>query len=161
MTGKGDTMQQGISETNHDLPKGPRFVKLYDKGLERLGQLITLTGGPTVAKVWLFLVTYCGHDNALACPIELMAEELNVHRKSISRATKYLEENGAIVIAKMGTANLYILNDQEVWKTYEEHKRFCGFRARALVGFKENPGIKKRLTHMIGEPPEPELSPEC
>lgn len=135
-------------------PKGPRFVKFYDKGLERLEQLLTLKGGPTVGKVWLFLVKHAGHDNAVACSVDLMAEDIGVHRRSIIRATAYLEENGAIVIAKMGTANVYILNDAEVWKTYEEHKRFCGFRARTLVGFKENPGLKRRLTHIIGQQPE-------
>jgi biotin operon repressor len=139
-------------------PKGPRFTKLYDKGLERIGHLVTLKGGPTVTQVWVFLVRHCGHDNALCCPAEVMAGELGVSRRSIIRAIKILQDNGAIVVAKMGTANLYILNDQEVWKTYEEHRRFCGFRARALVGFKDNPALKKRLTHMTGKKPPASVS---
>jgi hypothetical protein len=102
--------------------------------------------------LWVFLARHCGHDNALACSIELLAEELGCSERSIMRATKYLEENGALVIAKMGTANVYILNDSEIWKTYEDHKRFCGFRANTLLSHKQNPNLKKRLTHMLGQP---------
>ena len=100
----------------------------------------------------MFLTEHCGHDNALCCSIDLMVEELELSRRTILRATKYLVENNAIVVAKVGTANVYILNSDEVWKTYEEHKRFCGFRTRTLIGFKENTGLRKRLTHMLGEP---------
>lgn len=137
--------------------KGPRFTKLYDKGLDRISNLVTLKGGPTVTKVWVFLVRHCGHDNAVCCPIDLMASALEVHRRSVIRAVKILQDHHALVVAKMGGVNVYILNDQEIWKTYEEHKRFCGFRAKALVGIKENPNLKKRLTHMIGPQPEPDL----
>lgn len=142
-------------------PKGPRFTKVYDRGWDRIGHLVTLKGGPTVAKLWVFLARHCGHDNALACAVEVLAEELDVSEKSIRRATKYLEENGALVIAKMGTANVYILNDAEVWKTYEDHKRFCGFRTRTLVSKKQNPDLKRRITLMSGKaPPEPAASDE-
>jgi len=123
----------------------------------RLEGLITLKGGPTVAKVWVFLVKHCGHDNALVCSLELMAEELDVAERSIRRATRYLETHGAIVIAKVGSGNVYILNDSEVWKTYEKSHRFCGFRTRTLVGFKENPGIRTRMTRISGAPPMDDL----
>lgn len=134
-------------------PKGPRFTKLYDRGWDRIGQLVTLKGGPTVAKLWVFLARHCGHDNALSCTVELLAGELECSERSIIRATKYLEENGALVIAKLGTANVYILNDGEIWKTFEDHKRFCGFRTKTLVSEKANPGLKRRLTHMRGKSP--------
>jgi hypothetical protein len=139
--------------TMEEPPKGPRFTKLYERGWDRIGQLVTLKGGPTVAKLWVFLARNCGHDNALSCTVDLLAEELEVSEKSIRRAAKYLEEHGALVIAKLGTANVYILNDGEIWKTYEDHKRFCGFRAKTLVSEKANPGLKRRLTHMRGKTP--------
>lgn len=136
-----------------DGPKGPRFTKVYDRGWERIGQLVTLKGGPTAAKLWVFLARNCGHDNALACSVDLLAEEIGCSERSIIRATKYLEESGALVIAKMGTANVYILNDAEVWKTYEEHHHFCGFRAKTLLSNKQNANLKRRITHMVGGEP--------
>lgn len=135
-------------------PKEPRFTKVYDRGWDRLDELLNLKGSSITARLWVFLARHCGHDNALVCSVELLAEELACSTRTIMRATKTLEREGALVIAKIGTANAYILNDSEVWKTYEEHKRFCGFRARTLVSFAQNPGLKRRLTHVIGGQPE-------
>lgn len=142
-------------------PPNARFTKVYPLGVARLRSLLAGRGGAAATKVWAFLIQHCGHDNALVCSADLMAEDLGCSRKTITRATKYLEEAGAIVIAKTGTSNVYILNDAEVWKTYEEHKRFCGFRTRTLVGFKENAGFRKRLTHVLGEPRTGDLFTEA
>lgn len=152
LTGNPDMSAAG-QQAKADTPKGPRFTKLYDRGWERIGQLVTLKGGPTVAKLWVFLARHCGHDNALSCTVDLLAEELDCSEKSIRRAAKYLEDNGAIVIAKMGTANVYIMNDAEIWKTHEDHKRFCGFRTKTLLSNKQNPNLKRRITHMVEKQP--------
>lgn len=137
-----------------DRPKGPRFTKLYERGFDRLDQLLALKGGPTVGKLWLFLARHCGHDNALSATIDVLAEELGCSEKSIRNATKFLAASGALVVLKMGTANVYVMNDNEIWKTYEEHKHFCSFSARTLVSKRQNADMKKRLTHMVGEPKE-------
>ena len=144
-------MADASSGASGSVPKR-RFVKLYGTGLDRLDTLFQLKGGPTVGRLWTFLVKHAGHDNALVVTVELIAEALGVHERSIRRAARVLEDAKAIVIAKLGNANVYILNDSEVWKTYEDHHRFCGFRARALIGFKENPGLRARLTHFLPEP---------
>ncbi|MCQ4162772.1 helix-turn-helix domain-containing protein [Roseomonas sp. GC11] len=139
---------QAAEQPQEDRPKGERFTKVYDKGWERIGHLITLKGGPTVAKLWLFLARHCDHHNALACTQALLAEELECSGRSIIRATQYLIENGALRVLKMGTSNVYILNPKEVWKTAEDHKLFCAFEARVLVSKTENGNIKERLTTM-------------
>lgn len=144
-----------MSEAVAEGPKR-RFVKLYGPGLERLDKLFTIKGGPTVGRLWTFLVRHAGHDNAVVAPVDLIAEALGVNERSVRRAAAALVKADAIVVAKLGNANVYILNDGEVWKTYEDHHRFCGFRARALIGFKDNPGLRARLTHLM---PEPELFP--
>lgn len=125
-----------------------RFVKFYDKGLSRVESLLELKGGPTVGKLWVFLVKMAGHENALVASSELLAQHLGVTDRSIRRAAALLADSGAVVIAKVGNANCYILNDDEVWKTAEDHHRFCGFRAKALIGFDENPSLRARLTHL-------------
>lgn len=129
-----------------------RFVKFYDKGIARVESLLELKGGPTVGKLWLFLVKMCGHENALVASSELLASHLGVTDRSIRRAAALLAASGAVVIAKVGNANCYILNDDEVWKTAEDHHRFCGFRAKALIGFDENPSLRARLTHLEPKP---------
>jgi hypothetical protein len=134
--------------TPSDGPKGPRFTKVYDKGWDRVERLVTLKGGPTVSRVWLFIVKHCGHENALVVSVPTMAKALDVHTRSVERAVVTLEASGALIVTKIGGTNCYILNDSEVWKTYEDHHRFCGFSAKAIVGFDENPGLRARLTYM-------------
>jgi hypothetical protein len=134
--------------------KGPRFVKVYKPGWDRIRSLMQMKGGPTVGKLWLWLQDHVGHDNAIVVPVELLARELGVDRRSVSRAAATLQDGGALVIAKLGSSNVYILNPQETFRSYEDHKRFCGFSARAIVGFAENAGLRRRLTHFV---PQPEL----
>jgi len=124
-----------------------RFTKVYPRGWDALAGLVD---NRSAAKLYVFLADHCGHDNALSCTYDLLAEELEMHERTIRRAVRDLEERGHLVVAKMGTANVYILNPEEVWKTYEEHKRFCGFRTKALLSNKQNANLKRRLTHMVG-----------
>ena len=75
-----------------------------------------------------------------------------------------LEDRRHLVIAKIGTANAYILDPADVWKNYERYKGYCGFHANALASKSQNKLLKARLTHMLEgqgdlfseeEPPSP------
>lgn len=149
-------MTDGLS-VEDDRPKGPRFTKVYEAGWDRVEQLLTLKGGPTVGRLWLFLVRHAGHENALVVTVEQLALELDVHARSVMRASRVLRDSGALDVVKLGTANVYVLNPAEVWKTAEDHKRFCSFGARVLVGFKENASLRRRLTHFVAQPSLPEM----
>jgi hypothetical protein len=138
-------MQPQASEEIRKEARGPRFTKVYSKGFQAIAALLD---NPTAAKLYLFLVNNCGHDNAVVCTYGLLSEELELSERTIRRAVRLLEDRHHIAVAKIGTANAYILNPQEVWKTYEDHKRFCGFGARALVSLTDNGNFKKRLTHL-------------
>lgn len=158
MAGIPDMDAQATEQPHQDRPKGGRFTKVYDEGWDRIEQLVTLKGGPTVAKLWVFLARHCDHHNALACTQALLAEELECSEKSIQRASNYLAENGALRILKMGNARVYVLNPKEVWKTADDHKLFCAFDARVLVSKTENGNIKDRLTHVQKRQASLELS---
>jgi hypothetical protein len=151
LTGRTDMQTGGGGEALAER-KGPRFTKVYPKGWEALAALID---NRAAAKLYMFLATSCGHDNAVVCTYELLAEELGLSERTIRRAVRHLEDGSHVVVAKIGTANAYILNPEEVWKTYEEHKRFCGFSARALASKTENGNLKRRLTHIIEPDSEP------
>ncbi|MBB4014997.1 hypothetical protein GGR16_000003 [Chelatococcus caeni] len=137
--------------------KKPHFTKVYKPGWNRIKGL--LEGDPTAARVWVFLVENAGHDNVLACSMAILEEELGLHRKTIYKKVKYLSEQGALAIAKMGTANVYILNPHETWKASEEFKNYHAITARALIGKAENKGFRKRLTHIVGQAEQVELFP--
>ena len=129
--------------------KGPKFTKVYEKGMAALESMAACN--TNTARVWLFIVRYCGHDNALVCNIETIAEELAIGKRTVSRALASLQTDGHLRIAKIGTANVYVLDPTEVWKTYEEHKHFCSFGARTLVSKKQNKDFLRRITHKLPE----------
>lgn len=148
-------MQAQAADDAPQAPRGPHFTKLYAKGTAALKGLLATS--PTAAQLYLFLVEQCGHDNAVVCTYATLADELEMSERTIRRAVRLLEERQHVVIAKMGTANAYILNPQEVWKTYEDHKRFCAFSARALVSKTENGNLRQRLTHLRNRQTDMEL----
>lgn len=125
---------------------GRRFTKVYDKGWDTIA---SIAQNAMAMRVYAFLAKHAGHDNAVVCTVELLAEELDCHPRTIIRATKWLEERRSLVIVKIGTTNGYVLDPTDLWKTYEDHKRFCAFGAQTLASKAQNKALKKRLTHMI------------
>lgn len=131
-----------------DKASTPRFTKLYAPGLDRMARFLAPDGpGRVAGRLWLWLVEHSDHHNAVVVSAELLAKELGVSVRTIFTAVKALDKDGALAVAKIGTTNAYILNPAEVFKSAEDHKRFCGFSARAIVGFAENEGLRARLTH--------------
>jgi hypothetical protein len=62
---------------------------------------------------------------------------------------RWLEAHRHLVIAKIGTANAYILDPADVWKNYERYKGYCAFHANTLASKSKNRLLKARLTHML------------
>lgn len=109
------------------------------------------------ARLWAFLVRNTGYDKVIVCSIFVLSDELQLHRRTLANTVKLLQKIGAMKVAKIGTANAYILNPDETWKTSEEFKNYHRISAQALIGKSENrkveeysPRFKKRMTHMVG-----------
>lgn len=126
-----------------------RFTKVTDQGLQHM-RLMTSTN-PTALGLYLFLSEHMDNTNAVAATYDVLAEALGKSSRTIKRAVKDLEEAGVIVIAKMGSANVYILNPDEVLRTVDQHRSYIKARANVLVGKKDNAGLKTRLTHLQGQ----------
>ena len=138
---------QNISPHTQEREKPPHFTKVYEKGWDRILHLCEKDSN--AARLWAFLVRNAGHDNVIACSMQVLQDELSLCRRTISDKVKFLAKAGALQVAKMGTANVYILNPHETWKASEEFKNYHAITARALIGESENKGLRKRLTHMV------------
>lgn len=126
--------------------KTKRFTQVYTKGWQTLR---VISENAMALKVYAFIAEHCDHLNALVCPVEVMAEEFGVSGRTIIRATKWLEENGHICIAKIGTANAYVLDPRDIWKNYDQYKGYCAFTSRTLASKAQNKMLKQRMTHML------------
>lgn len=109
----------------------PRFAQVYDPGWDKLDQL--LREYPSAGRVYVFLAKNAGSDNSVACTVETIAEAIHVHPRTVLRATKWLDENDFFHVEKLGTANLYILNAEHVWKTYSEYRKYSRFKGNILL----------------------------
>ena len=139
-----------ITSTTHPDISPPKssekFAKIYNRGWRTITSIAV---NNTALKVYTFIAEHCDHLNALVCPIEVLAEELDLSNRTIMRATKWLQDRGHMTIIKVGTANAYVLDARDIWKNYDQYKRYCSFGATTLISKKANKALKTRLTMMM------------
>jgi hypothetical protein len=127
--------------------KPQHFTKVYEKGWDTISRI--MAENSLAAKVYIFLAKHADIHNAVVCTVDLIGKELGYSSRSIISATKWLAENHYLVVAKIATANAYILRPDDIWKTGEEYKDFWSFGAAALVSKDHNKTLKRRMTMML------------
>lgn len=123
------------------------FTQVYKEGWQRIQALIR--SEPQAARVYAFFAQEMSPDGTLVASRKTLSDTLGVSEKTISRHVKTLEDLGAIIVLKMGNANVYCLNPDEVWKSFDNAKPYAAFNTKALVGKTENPYVKRRLATLL------------
>ncbi|MBS9944769.1 MarR family transcriptional regulator [Vibrio alginolyticus] len=100
---------------------------------------------PTALQLLMFLGKNMDNYNAVSCSQALLGEVLEVGRTTVHKAVKYLEKNGYISIAKQGSNNVYILNNELFWKNKRTHHKYCQFSGSLLLSRKENQALFEKL----------------
>ena len=78
------------------------------------------------------------HTNALACSYAVFEEALGKSKATVTRAVKVLKDNGFLSVLKMGTSNVYIINQEVAWSSWDNKKKYCKFNGNMLISHKEN-----------------------
>jgi hypothetical protein len=138
--------------------KGNRdFVQVYPKGWKRLQALIRTN--PSAARVFAFLAEHMdGVCGVVVVTQEVMAAELDMHKRTIIRLTAELEKAGAIVRIKVGTGvYAYALDPSEIWRSWDDKKDLAAFVTKTLVlkSDRANGQVRRKLKVMMGEPELP------
>ena len=129
------------------------FTQVYKAGWDRLEELMMTN--QQAARLYAFIAKEMGPDGALCVSRKTLAEALKITERTVSRHVKTLEGMGAVVVIKVGNANVYCLDPKEVWKSFDNAKPYAAFNTRTLAGKSENPYIKRRLATLLnGEAPE-------
>jgi hypothetical protein len=130
------------------------FVQVYPKGWKRLQHLIKTN--PSAARVYAFLAEHCdGAAGAVVVSQDVIAQEIGVHKRTIIRLTKQLEDDAAIVRIKVGTGvYAYGLDPEEIWRSWDDKKDLAAFRTKTLVrkADRSNGQVRRKLKVMMGEP---------
>jgi hypothetical protein len=125
--------------------KRPTFSKVYrPRGWDSIRQM---ADNPLALKLYSFLCTHCDHLNAVCASIDLLAEELGCHERSIRRAVRWLEDNNHLTVVKIGTANCYVINPEEVLHNLDKYKGYVTMSSKALA--KKDATLRKRLTYLV------------
>lgn len=122
--------------------KNRNFVQLYRDNMPELRWLMAKSG--IASSILFFILEHMDNKNALACSYSVFEDYFEVSRTTIYRAIKLLQENGFIDVLKMGTSNVYVINTDVAWSSWENQKQFAQFEGKILVSRKENKDYQYR-----------------
>lgn len=135
------------------------FVQVYPKGWERIRALIAKN--KSAAILYAYLAEHIDPAaGAVVASQDLLSEETGISRTTIWRASKYLEEVGALIRLKVsGQVYAYCLDPSEVWKAWDTAKKTAAFNTKTIVKKADQEGsVKRRIQVLMKEQQgEPEL----
>lgn len=121
--------------------KNKNFVQIYRENMPELRWL--MINHSFASAVYFFIVEHMDGKNALACSYAIFEDCFNKGRTTIYRAIKTLEDNGFLTVMKMGTSNVYLVNSEVAWTSYDNQKNkanelYAKLDGNILVSKKEN-----------------------
>ena len=138
--------------------KNKGFTQVYSNGFKRITEIFSKY--PLAGKIYVFFAEHIEPGTgAVVASQELLAEEMEVTTRTIRTATKWLEDNGALVRIRLGPGGIYAycLDPSEVWKSWDTSKKYAAFKTKTLARQKDNGDVKRRLMVMVkGKETEPE-----
>lgn len=142
--GVRDALERATSQQNKS------FKMIFPPGWERL-QALARKRSPVALRLWLTLAEHAGPEMCLCVRQEDLAEQLNISTKSVQRAVKILEEEGALIVLREFGLPVYCLDPAEMWASWQNAKTWAPFRTRTLLpkGAKESEVFTKRLATML------------
>lgn len=128
--------ENNIQQDNVKEKLNSDFVQLYRNHLTEIRWLMNKSS--LACEIFLFIIEHMDTSNALACSSAIFEDYFGKSRSTISRAIKILKDEGFVSTLKMGTSNVYIVNQEIAWTTWNNKKEYCKFQGNILVSKKEN-----------------------
>lgn len=100
---------------------------------------------PTAMEIFLFLSEHIDSKGAVTCSQSVLQEVTGKSRPTVWRAVKFLKDRNLLAVMKIGTANVYALNYDVVWASWNSNKKYAMFRGVTLVSKAENADIEEKL----------------
>ncbi len=122
--------------------KNYNFVQIYRENMSEIRWL--MTNHVFASSLLFFLLEHMDNRNALACSYSVFEDYFGKSKMTIYRGIKVLEENGFIDVLKMGTSNVYVVNEDLAWTDSNDKKKFAKYDGKILVSKKENKDFKYR-----------------
>lgn len=92
---------------------------------------------PHALDILLFLINHMDGTNAVICSQVLLMDYFGLSRSTVVKCVQDLKEHGLICIAKTGSSNVYYLNDDLEWTSYDTNHKHCKFLANVILSYSE------------------------
>lgn len=116
--------------------KNSNFVMMYREHMPEMRWLMKKSG--IASGILNFIMEHMDYQNALMCSYQVFMDYFEVSADTVRRAIKLLRDNGFIDILKSGTSNVYIVNSEIAWASWENQKKYCKFQGNILISATEN-----------------------
>jgi predicted transcriptional regulator len=107
---------------------------------------------PTALNVFSWLIEVADKSNSVIVSLHAIALGVNLNERTCQRAIAYLKENAFLTVLKAGNMNIYVLNDQIVWKdTADKKDKFSQFSAKVhiMASEQEEPYRTQLIGHAV------------
>ena len=124
-------------EIEHELNKKSGFRNFTMINNDNLEYLTLLADNPSAMKLYLFIVKNMNNYNALMASYQIFEDALGYKKSTIAKAIKDLKDLNLLYIYKSGSSNVYVLNDNLVWRSYGNNRKYCKFPANVMLAASE------------------------
>lgn len=128
------------------------FTQIYNSHWSTFRTLIDAY--PTALKVLTWLIELADKRNAVVVSYSSLSKGLGLHERTIRNAISYLKDKNILTVLKSGNMNVYILNDQIVWKdTADKKDKFSRFSAEVYLtaSEQEEPFRSELIGHAVAK----------
>lgn len=116
--------------------KNSNFVMLYRNHMPEMRWLMKKSG--IASGILNFIIEHMDNRNALCCSYQVFMDYFSISKPTVSRSIKLLYEYGFVDILKSGTSNVYIVNHEIAWCSWDNQKKYCQFNGKILISATEN-----------------------
>lgn len=126
-----------IAKDKENAKKSPfdRFYQINETNSKYLTKLATEQ--PKALAILLFIFENMDGYNALTVSYKVLQEKFNISRATTARCIKYLKEHGFLHVYKAGSCNVYVANNDLVWKSWGKNVKYCKFPSNVILSASE------------------------
>jgi Fe2+ or Zn2+ uptake regulation protein len=101
----------------------------------------------TAASMLNFIMEHMDYNNALMASYQVFMDYFGISKPTVTRCISLLYENGFIDILKSGSSNVYVVNHDVVWCSWDNQKQYSKFDGKILISRTDNKDYEYRSQH--------------
>lgn len=127
--------------------KNPPFIQLT-KGVSPSVLAKISRENSTAIEVLMFFFENMDDYNVIMVSQQTIADSIGASKRTVTRAIKVLEENGAIGIGKISNANVYLINPEIAWQKAYKQRAVAKMKGVMILGKEENEKLFDRFKNV-------------